>query len=205
MTSWPAMPALVRAGRLAIFGFARLLGHCCVMQCCTVQQHTLQWSEAPALVQVRFTLRSRPQDKYFDSPATLTLNVIQFNDPTADRSLCMHSGENNTIQGRLQQHASWLGFLTLTHAQIRGTVQAASVAGVSWAEAHITIDVVCRHGKHRSVAVAGIVAALLMGTGHNVELRHWRRNLCCCGECRTGAALVSDGTLEQWVALGPLG
>jgi RNase adaptor protein for sRNA GlmZ degradation len=175
------------------------------MQCCTVQQHTLQWSEAPALVQVRFTLRSRPQDKYFDSPATLTLNVIQFNDPTADRSLCMHSGENNTIQGRLQQHASWLGFLTLTHAQIRGTVQAASVAGVSWAEAHITIDVVCRHGKHRSVAVAGIVAALLMGTGHNVELRHWRRNLCCCGECRTGAALVSDGALEQWVALGPLG
>ena len=97
------------------------------------------------------------------------------------KQYCNHSGQHPQIRRLLREHVR---FWPLMHQVVTSAEQAREGG-----HTEAVMDIVCNHGRHRSVAFVEEAAELLKGYGYKVSVLHlcsssWKRN-CKAGTCGT--------------------
>ena len=96
----------------------------------------------------------------FDAPLAECISAFGFVDPAP---ITAHVGLNVSIQKRLNWHAQLI-------AQISQRVKNAIVKALWEGKTQAVIAIYCKSGRHRSVAMAEILAGVLSRDGLNVDL-----------------------------------
>ena len=139
----------------------------------------------------------RLRSRAISSPTELgakTVDCRSLWDPHAGR-LRMHTGRHHGLQRRLQKAPRFGEILREVHAKLTG----ASV-----------VELMCNHGRHRSVGVAEVVGELLRRSGKIVRLEHSEQPHCRCvppcgcsvGRGHGDGASVLPATQELWDSFG---